>query len=279
MCRFPLGGIAVNRQKSLRVADRSVGIFSQRISQIQTGVLRRADSLLRRIQLRVQQLSVRIQALQQRNQIGRPQCRPVFRHSRIGHHQAVPRLGHIQIQIKALDEHLLTGRPGQLHAALPEQFAVRVRQEPAPRSSARDSSVIDTHHKEYADTGEPGPLNVAGNHAVHLLGKRAQPDLLKAGIQQPDKIFRGDLLISDQIMNLIQQRKNLPIDLTVFHLPDRISFFGKSARIVLQFFLRVNAGQKRIQTLRPHRCRSRPLVLFQRGNLLKKPLSGCLQLI
>ena len=196
--------------------------------------------------------------LQAADQDGRPDALAVHGNSGIGQAEHVRSFGHIQIEVEPLYIHLLPGGRGQFQPAGLQEFPVQVGDQAAPAGGSGNIAVVDTHKEEDLYLTETGPFHVAAQDPVHLLGQSAQTDLIQACFQQLQIIGCGNLLFSNQLIDLIQQLYDAPVDLGIFLLPGVISRLFKALRPLLHEGFCTAPGQEGIKLFCPFSCGQDP---------------------
>ena len=156
------------------------------------------------------------------DQIGGPQAPAVSGHRGKRECQCPGRFCHIQIQIQSLRKHLLPGSRREHGARRRQELPVHIRQNASPGGTPGNTALIDARHKEVADLGQSGALDISHQNAVHPLGKCTQADLGKARLQKLQIIAGAHPLLPRQVIDLVHQIDHMAVDLAVLEFTDHI---------------------------------------------------------
>ena len=112
-----------------------------------------------------------------------------------------------------------------------------IGQDPAAVRALRDGAVIDARQKEIPHLLEPGPFDVADEHAVNICRDRPHLHLGQPRLQQIGVFPHGHLFLPQQRGDLLQESANLAVDLPVFRGQTHFPRLFKGRRVRFRFFL------------------------------------------
>ena len=255
---------------------QSVRIIANGTCQVRPGIRSRSKLHRRRKLLRDLNRSLRKHLPEKPDEIGRPKASSVLRRLHIGDVKKIPGLRQVHIQIQSLDVHLLSRRRGKLrpasgeHIGFLKKFAVQIGNQSALGGSLRDVSIVHPEEKQNLHLRQSGPHHIAGKNPVHLLRKRPQTDLFKAGFHQLQEIRSRNLLIPEKVIQLLQKVKDRIIDLTVLHGSRRLSPLLQLLRPLLHLLSRIDGSKEVVQCLGPFQG-VRSSQALKGGKLCKNP--------